>query len=463
MGCGESPREMLKDDEVRDRISTPVPRKAAAPRRPQIAQSGMHAVTPARFLARLRYQLLFGILGTVILPPVLYYFDDIGVAWAASSTLGTGAGALVAFFIAIYLFRRVVTLPGVGVAGHVLPALAAGYGIVFVIILAFRLDYSRLSFGMSFVAAAIFFFVVGMYLRRRKGQRFYLVPSPGIAALVEIPNVEWILLREPKLPADRAPVLIADLRAELSEEWERLIAATALAGHPVYHLKQVQESITGRVEIEHLSENHFGSLLPNHSYRKVKRLLDLALALILLPLLIVPGIVVAVMIKFESPGPAFFRQKRRGYRGNEFRVIKFRTMVHSIEDQARPGRDEAITRDHDSRVTRLGRFLRRTRIDELPQIWNILRGEMSWIGPRPEALALSEWYEAELPFYTYRHIVRPGISGWAQVNQGHVAQLDQVFEKLHFDFYYIKNFSAWLDLLILGRTITTIMTGFGAR
>ena len=114
-------------------------------------------------------------------------------------------------------------------------------------------------------------------------------------------------------------------------------------------------------------------------------------------------------------------------------------------------------------MTRIGRFLRRTRIDELPQIWNILRGEMSWIGPRPEALALSEWYETELPFYVYRHIVRPGISGWAQVNQGHVAQLDQVFEKLHYDFYYIKNFSAWLDLVILAKTLRTIMSGFGAK
>jgi lipopolysaccharide/colanic/teichoic acid biosynthesis glycosyltransferase len=94
-------------------------------------------------------------------------------------------------------------------------------------------------------------------------------------------------------------------------------------------------------------------------------------------------------------------------------------------------------------------------------VLNIIRGEMSWIGPRPEAVALSLWYEAELPFYRYRHIVRPGITGWAQVKQGHVADVDEVLGKLHYDFYYIKNFSFWLDLLIVARTIRTVLSGFG--
>src|SRR5690606_16681183 len=107
--------------------------------------------------------------------------------------------------------------------------------------------------------------------------------------------------------------------------------------------------------------------------------------------------------------------------------------------------------------------LRRSRIDELPQIYNILKGEMSWIGPRPEAEVLSQWYEAELPFYRYRHIVPPGITGWAQVNQGHVADLAEVNFKLHYDFYYIKNFSPWLDALIMFKTIQTVLSGFGSR
>jgi lipopolysaccharide/colanic/teichoic acid biosynthesis glycosyltransferase len=135
----------------------------------------------------------------------------------------------------------------------------------------------------------------------------------------------------------------------------------------------------------------------------------------------------------------------------------------------RPSADEmgakerAMTGSADARITRVGAFLRRSRVDELPQMLNILRGEMSWIGPRPEAIPLSTWYEAELPFYHYRHIVRPGITGWAQVSQGHVTDLPDVLEKLHYDFYYIKNFSPWLDAIIFLKTLSIVVTGKGAR
>jgi lipopolysaccharide/colanic/teichoic acid biosynthesis glycosyltransferase len=122
-----------------------------------------------------------------------------------------------------------------------------------------------------------------------------------------------------------------------------------------------------------------------------------------------------------------------------------------------------MTGADDPRITRLGRFLRQARIDELPQIYNILRGHMSWIGPRPEALELSRWYEQEIPFYAYRHIVRPGITGWAQVNQGHVTSLTDIDAKLQYDFYYIKNFSYWLDFVILARTAMVVFTGHGAK
>jgi lipopolysaccharide/colanic/teichoic acid biosynthesis glycosyltransferase len=117
----------------------------------------------------------------------------------------------------------------------------------------------------------------------------------------------------------------------------------------------------------------------------------------------------------------------------------------------------------DPRITPVGRLLRRYRIDELPQVINILRGEMSWIGPRPEAIELAEWYESRIPFYIYRHIVRPGITGWAQVHQGNVAEIKAATGKLHYDFYYIKKFSPWLDLLIAAKTVQILLTGHGAR
>lgn len=122
-----------------------------------------------------------------------------------------------------------------------------------------------------------------------------------------------------------------------------------------------------------------------------------------------------------------------------------------------------MTLADDARITRVGRFIRKTRIDELPQLLNILLGHMSWIGPRPETLRLAGWYDSELAFYRYRHIVRPGITGWAQVKQGHVTSVADVRDKLQFDFYYVKNFSIWLDALICIHTVRVMLTGHGAK
>lgn len=157
-----------------------------------------------------------------------------------------------------------------------------------------------------------------------------------------------------------------------------------------------------------------------------------------------------------------FRQKRVGHRGRLFHVFKFRTMRVALLPPSNP-LSAAMTRKLDARVTRVGAILRRSRIDELPQVFNILRGEMSWIGPRPEAQVLSRYFEGEIPFYRYRHVVKPGISGWAQVTQGHVTDGGEMQQKQNYDFYHIKYFSPCLDLLILSKTVRTMLNGFGAR
>ncbi|BBI21185.1 hypothetical protein EKJ_20320 [Qipengyuania flava] len=141
-------------------------------------------------------------------------------------------------------------------------------------------------------------------------------------------------------------------------------------------------------------------------------------------------------------------------------MLKLRTMT---EGHIGNDRDLSITQEGDKSITRVGGFLRRTRLDELPQVFNVLRGEMSWIGPRPEAVSLSQWYENQIAFYRYRHIVRPGITGWAQVNQGHVTNVDEVNRKLQYDFYYIKNLSYWIDGIIILKTIKVIISGFGSK
>src|SRR5690606_4062062 len=247
---------------------------------------------------------------------------------------------------------------------------------------------------------------------------------------------------------------------EHSPEWERFLAEAAISGIPVYHYKQAWESITGQVHIEHLSENGFGALIPSLPYRKIKRAADILLSILLMPFALAVLLAAAIMIKLDSTGPVFFCQKRMGYRGQVFLMFKLRTMrvTHNGDD-----REASMTRSGDERITSAGAFLRRTRIDELPQIFNILRGEMSWIGPRPETVSLSEWYEKEIPFYRYRHIVRPGITGWAQVNQGHVFSIDDTDSKLKYDFFYIKNISYWIDIFIVFKTVKVILQGTGVK
>lgn len=381
-----------------------------------------------------------------------------------ASTFNTQVASLIAAVTALFLFRRVTIYPGARAFGFILPAYSSTFGIAAAVLLFFRLDYSGAMLLVGYLASVGVTFLLGYFGQRAAPQRMYYVPTGNTGIVGDASQIDWVRLEAPVVPDDPNVSIVADLRTTHSPEWERMLAQAAIAGIPVYHTKQLRESLTGRVQIEHLSENSFGSLLPALGYRGIKRTIDIVASIAALPLLIVPLLGVALAVKLSSPGPVLFRQRRMGYRGVPFDVLKFRTMIeHESAGGDAAALHSAITRDGDDRITRIGRFLRRSRIDELPQIVNILRGEMSWIGPRPEAVPLSQWYERELPFYAYRHIVRPGITGWAQVNQGHVAGLDDVHVKLHYDFYYIKFFSSWLDLLIALRTVGIMLTGFGAK
>lgn len=414
-------------------------------------------------LEQTRVQLLLGILFSVALPILAIAqakYD--GNSTTANGIENSAIAALIAVVLAVTLYRRVTSFPGIRAFRFVLPTYAGAFGIVLTAILVSRLDYNRPMLLLSFIMSLTIAFGSNFFVWRRGIRRFYIVPFGRYEVAFRSPNTEWIIMDAPHIPDDPKAIIVADLRYDHQEAWEQMLAHAAVAGYPVYHIKQLRESLTGRVSIEHISENSFGSLLPNLAYRKIKRAIDLASAILILPLIIVPLFIVAALIKIDSPGPIIFRQERMGYRGRPFRIFKFRSMrVHDVA--ADHARGAAMTIDGDPRITRLGRFLRRSRIDEIPQIFNIIAGDMSWIGPRPEAISLSLWYEKEIPFYFYRHIVRPGITGWAQVNQGHVSDLDSVSTKLGYDFYYIQNFSAWIDVLITLRTISTMLSGFGAK
>ena len=181
----------------------------------------------------------------------------------------------------------------------------------------------------------------------------------------------------------------------------------------------------------------------------------LALLVVSLPLMVV----VAVLISFERAGPVIYRQERVGLRGVPFVVLKFRSMQMDAEGDGAP----RWAAPKDSRVTALGRLLRRSRIDELPQLFNVLKGEMSFVGPRPERPVFVTMLTEQIPFYAVRHSVKPGITGWAQVRYSYGATVEQSVKKLEYDLYYVKNNTLFLDILILLETVRVVLLGEGAR
>ncbi|NDV89024.1 hypothetical protein GTW51_20310 [Aurantimonas aggregata] len=427
----------------------------------ELARTLSESRRPVQILKLKWVQLLGGIVLAVLIPVLVRYEFDLELP-TPGSAWNTIAGVTFALVLGFYILTQVTRFPGVRASSYVVPCLTGSFGLVLLVFFFFRLEYARSLFVASFTIGVIWFFVAMLLTRMHIRPTFAVIPFGSVERLQSVTTADFKLLLSPLVPAQVPDALIADFRSDLPAVWEHFIADWVVAGRPAYHAKHAMETLTGRVDIEHLSENSFGSLEPALGYRKIKRVLDIVVALLLLPAFVLLTLVVGIAIAIDSPGPVFFRQERVGYRGRIFRMIKFRTMKHGPAVSSGQ-REAAMTQAQDPRITRLGRFLRRTRIDEIPQLLNILKGEMSWIGPRPEAKALSGWYEEELPFYRYRHIVRPGITGWAQVNQGHVVEMHEVLGKLHYDFYYIKYFSPWLDAFVAIRTVWIMLRGLGAR
>lgn len=401
---------------------------------------------------------LFAIILTSGILPVFVGWIAYGPNSDPGNTTNTIIASMLASIAGVVGYRKVTSYPGTRSFAYILPSFLSMYGLAAAVLLIGRFIYSGSLMTLALVATSAAMFVIQSVAHRGAPLQFFICPGSEAGIVYDTPRVQWLRLIEPIVPTDPNAIIVADLTIDYAPEWQRMLADAAIKGRKVYHTKQLRESLTGRVQIDHLSENNFGSLVPNLAYSKVKRIIDIVGVFATFPILLLPMMITAIAIAIDSRGPVFFRQIRMGHRGAPFTVVKFRTMCRDSSLLIDP-----ITKLNDDRITRVGQVLRPFRLDELPQLWNVLKGEMSLIGPRPEALELSYWYEKELPFYSYRHIVRPGITGWAQINQGHVAGLDDVHVKLHYDFYYIKNFSAWMDILIVMRTIRTVLTGFGSK
>jgi len=214
------------------------------------------------------------------------------------------------------------------------------------------------------------------------------------------------------------------------------------------------------VTVNQLNQNNTQSINSaiSSNYLNIKRVLDIVTIIAVLPFVAVLMVITALAIKLESSGSVFFWQKRVGMNGKTFNMLKFRSMTSDSEQNG-----SQFAQSNDMRVTRVGKFIRKFRIDETPQLWNVLKGDMSIIGPRPEQESFVNEFNQTIPNYSLRHLVRPGITGLAQTEQGYVADADGTVTKLKYDLYYINNLSFMTDVQITLKTIYTILTGFGAR
>lgn len=277
--------------------------------------------------------------------------------------------------------------------------------------------------------------------------------NPGVIGTIDdIPTI--VRTRS----VDRVVVSLADARGRL--DMFKLLEIK-LSGVTFDHLATVYEEYTGKIAVENLRPSW---MIFSEGFRKsktqivTKRLLDIVVASLGLLLAAPIALIVMALIKLTSPGPIFYRQERVGQDGRPFMVVKFRSMRVDAE----VGTGPVWAQKNDTRVTPIGRFLRRTRLDEIPQLWNALSGDMSMVGPRPERPGFVADLTRQIPFYGQRHVVKPGVTGWAQVRYTYGASVEDALQKLQFDLYYIKNMSVALDIFVMFQTVKTVLLRRGA-
>jgi lipopolysaccharide/colanic/teichoic acid biosynthesis glycosyltransferase len=401
---------------------------------------------------------LGGFLFCVVLPIPIYATQEPfseGIGATEQTILATAA----AYVVVWYCARRLDAFPRVtlqGNVGYVAPVAALTYATVAVILLLLRWDYSRVQLFGSGLLVILWSAFVAQLRARYLVRNYAVVPSTLLLEMPESPACRWLTYEDVEAAGLRADAMVADLSRDLSDRQVAALAGAAIAGVPVLDRRYIVETLTGRTPLGGLMPNDFGALLPSRQYLVLRRGIELLLTLLALPLLLPVMAVLAIVVRLDSPGPVFFRQDRIGRRGRIFSMLKFRTMQHGLDGPS-------FTRENDARITRAGKVLRRFRLDEVAQLLNVLRGEMSWVGPRPESVDLGRQYVRDIPHFALRSIVRPGVTGWAQINQGHVNEADEMRAKLEYDLYYLKRCSLWLDLMIVLRTFAVISGGAGAR
>ena len=332
---------------------------------------------------------------------------------------------------------------------------------------------TRANFSRSFIPLTAAFWLIPATAHRIMRRQRPWTEKVGVVTkekaladdlrIADHAEVVWVLDPDGESPDELPPRdvnLAMDLRAVLSESMAKYLSSCDVAGYTIRPFSSIYEEHTGRVPLVHLTEGWEISapLLEVARWLPGKRVFDIVFNVLAAPLWVPVGLLVAAYVKLADSGRAIFKQERVGLGGRVFTMYKFRTMD---DDAERDGARFAV--EGDPRLIRGGSFLRKSRLDEIPQMWNVLKGDMSLVGPRAEQVPFVAEFRREIPFYEHRHMVRPGITGWAQVNYGYADDEADTVEKLTYDLYYIKHMSPVMDLRIFWKSIWTVLTGDGAR
>ena len=381
-----------------------------------------------------------------------------GLKLQAPQYLNVVIGALVGYLISSVTLHNLGRFPGNRPLSYMIPVLTVSLLSITAVIIFTRIDYSRAVLLLSLCVVPIVTYAEFKLRQHLQTGRYAVIPFGFYQELIRLNPSKFYALENPSFTAPDTIGIIVDSNEQLPAEWQQFIAEELSKDTPVMDSVAAYESISGKSPLDHYGELAGHELLPSQAYLTAKRLLESSLILASSPVTVPFIIIVAIAVKLESKGPAFFVQRRVGKGGREFSMYKIRSMRTDSEANG-----AQFAGENDPRITRIGKFIRKMRIDELPQFLNILKGDMALIGPRPEQATFVQEFEKVIPLYSFRHIVRPGITGWAQVTHGYAADEDETREKLAHDFYYVKNLSIWLDLDIVFKTIKTMLTGFGAR
>jgi len=385
----------------------------------------------------------------------LFITNDVLTSWNYALFIIAFPLAFGIGYLAVLFFLR---LPAVDYLNTIMVINAVGFAVLGFGLSAFRLDLlSRTVFVSEFLLSL--FLLISFYIMRNRliPRKVAVLRDSPLEPLQHHPGITAEHVDQTQIVNHRFHAVVSDLRNQPGDDRIRILSELAKRKIIVYDTNLFIERLWGRVPLDHLTPVEIETFIPPTVYSRLKRITELLIIILTLPLTLLAGIFIAIAIRLDSDGPVFFLQRRVGQSGSTFVMWKFRSMAHSSESVTR------FADKTDTRVTRVGTFLRRSRLDELPQLWNVVKGEMSLIGPRPEQESFAERYRKIIPFFDFRHTVPPGITGWAQVMYGYADSDERARAKLEFDFYYIKRMSAWIDILVLIKTIRTILLGVGAR